>query len=127
MSVLVAVADSKEGRQALTAAAVEAQQLGTSLVVVNLALNALDTTAIPTGLDHEVVERLGREDADPVEAVLDALEARPGVTRLVIGLRKRSPIGKAVLGSTSQRLLLESPVPVLAVKAEHQGSPDGQV
>jgi nucleotide-binding universal stress UspA family protein len=119
VSVLVAVADSKEGRQALTAAAVEAQQLGTSLVVVNLALSALDTTAIPTGLDHEVVERLGREDADPVEAVLDALEARPAVTRLVIGLRKRSPIGKAVLGSTSQRLLLESPVPVLAVKADH--------
>lgn len=116
MTVLVAVADSKEGRQALNAAVAEAQQLATDLVVVNLALGALDTGSIPTGLDHEVVERHGREDADPVEAVLDELEARPGVTRLVIGLRKRSPIGKAVLGSTSQRLLLESPVPVLAVK-----------
>ena len=116
MSVLVAVADSKEGREALAAAATEARLLGADLVVVNLGLSALDTSALGTGLDHEVVERLGREDADPVEVVLDELERRPDVSRLVIGLRRRSPVGKALLGSTSQRLLLESPVPVLAVK-----------
>lgn len=116
MSILVAVADSKEGRNALTAAAAEAQQLNTDLVVVNLTISSLDTSALPADLGHEVVNRLGSSDADPVEAVLDALEARPDVTRLVIGLRRRSPVGKALLGSTSQRLLLESPVPVLAVK-----------
>lgn len=118
MSILVAVADSREGRQALTAAAGEAQQLGTGLVVVNLTLSPLDTSVLPADLEHEVVDRLGSADADPVETVLDAIEARPAITRLVIGLRRRSPIGKAVLGSTSQRLLLESPVPVLAVKAD---------
>jgi nucleotide-binding universal stress UspA family protein len=116
VSVLVAVADSKEGREALVAAAAEARLLDAGLVVVNLGLTPLDTSALPSGLDHEVVERLGREDADPVEVVLDALEQRPAVTRMVIGLRRRSPVGKALLGSTSQRLLLESPVPVLAVK-----------
>lgn len=118
MSILVAVADSKEGREALAAAAGEAQQLGTDLVVVNLTLSTLDTSALPGDLPHEVVDRVGSADADPVEAVLDVLEKRPGVTRMVIGLRRRSPMGKAVLGSTSQRLLLESPVPVLAVKAD---------
>ena len=116
MSILVAVADSKEGRNALAVAAAEAQQLATDLVVVNLTLSALDTSALPTDLTYEVVDRLGSGDADPVEAVLDVLEARPEVARLVIGLRRRSPLGKAMLGSTSQRLLLESPVPVLAVK-----------
>ncbi len=116
MSILVAVADSKEGQAALAAAAAEAQQLNTDLVVVNLALHALDVSALPTTLEHEVVNRLGSTDADQVDVVLDALEKRPEVTRLVIGLRRRSPIGKAVLGSTSQRLLLESPIPVLAVK-----------
>ena len=116
MSVLVAVADSKEGRSALAAAVLEAQQLSTSLVVVNLALHTLDVSGVPAGLEHEVVNRLGSGDADQVDVVLDALEKRPEVNRLVIGLRRRSPIGKAVLGSVSQRLLLESPVPVLAVK-----------
>lgn len=116
MSVLVAVADSREGREALTAAVAEARQLATDLVVVNLALGALDTGLIPADLAHEVVNRMGAGDSDQVDVVLDALEQRPAVTRVVIGLRRRSPLGKAVLGSTSQRILLESPVPVLAVK-----------
>lgn len=116
MSVLVAVADSKEGRYALRAAAEEAQQLGTSLVVINLTLGRLDTTGLPVGLDHEVVDRVGSADADPVEVVLETIERHADAARLVVGVRRRSPIGKAVLGSTTQRLLLESPIPVLAVK-----------
>ena len=39
-----------------------------------------------------------------------------GAVRLVIGIKRRTPVGKAILGSVSQRLLLNSPVPVLAVK-----------
>ena len=117
MSVLVAVTDTKEGRQALTDAAQEAQQLGTELVVVNLMLRNLDTSALPDDLTTEVINRMGSDDVDQVEVVLDALHERPDVTRMVVGLRRRSPIGKAVLGSIAQRLLLESPVPVLAVKA----------
>jgi nucleotide-binding universal stress UspA family protein len=116
MTVLVAVPDSKEGSAALLAGAEEARLLGTDLVVVNLALGPLDPNALPSDLAVEVVERTGLGDRDPVEAVLDEITARPGAQRLVIGLRRRSPIGKAILGSVSQRLLLESPVPVLAVK-----------
>jgi hypothetical protein len=116
LSIAVAVADSKEGREALRAATEEARSQGTGLVVVNLALGDLDTSTLPADVSHEVVNRMGSADNDQVEVVLDALEERPDVTRLVIGLKRRSPIGKAVLGSTSQRLLLESPVPVLAVK-----------
>jgi nucleotide-binding universal stress UspA family protein len=35
---------------------------------------------------------------------------------LVIGARQRSPVGKALLGSVAQTLILDSPVPVLVIK-----------
>ena len=121
MSVLVAVPDSPEGIAALAAGVAEADLLGTDLIVVNLALKALDTSSLPTGTQIKVIERAGRSDRDPAEAVLDEIKAHD-VSRLVIGLKRRSPVGKALLGSVSQRLLLESPVPVVAVKLrEGQG------
>lgn len=115
MTVLVAIPDSPEGIAALAAAGAEAERLGTDLVAVNLALTPLDTSSVPSGTKITVVERHGRPDRDPVDAVLDDIEEY-AATRLVIGVKRRSPVGKAILGSISQRLLLESPVPVLAVK-----------
>jgi nucleotide-binding universal stress UspA family protein len=115
MSVLVAVPDSPEGIAALAAAVAEADLLSTDLIVVNLALRPLDTSTLPVGTQVKVIDRTGRADRDPVDAVLDEIRAHE-VSRVVIGLKRRSPVGKALLGSVSQRLLLESPVPVVAVK-----------
>lgn len=115
MSVLVAVPDRPEGIVALAAGAAEAQVLDTDLIVVNLALKALDTSSLPTEVQVKVIERVGKSDRDPTEAVLDEIRDHD-VSRLVIGIKRRTPVGKAILGSISQRLLLESPVPVLAVK-----------
>ncbi len=114
MSIVVAVPDSAEGVRALTAAVAEAELLGTDLVVVNLGLRSLDTSAY-----HQVtvVNRSGRADQDQAEVVLAAIAERD-VSRLVIGLKRRTPVGKALLGSLSQQLLLRSPVPVLAVKLD---------
>lgn len=117
MSVMAVVPDTAEGRHALVAGAQEATRLGVGLVVVNLTLNPLDLSHLPNGLSVEVVDG---SDTSPTDAVLAQLERRPDVERLVICLRRRSPVGKAFLGSTSQDLLLHSPVPVVAVRLPEQ-------
>lgn len=115
MTVMVAVPDSPEGRTALSAAIDEARRRDTDLVVLNLALDPLDVIGMPSDLPITVRERTGHADlADCVLAALDEYDGK--VDLLVIGMKKRTPIGKALLGSLSQRLLLEAEVPVLAVK-----------
>jgi nucleotide-binding universal stress UspA family protein len=81
------------------------------VVALNLRAGPL---AVPADAPVTVVDRTsGVEDGD---AVLERLEADTDVDLLVIGVRRRSPVGKAFLGDVAQRLLLEADVPVLAVK-----------
>jgi nucleotide-binding universal stress UspA family protein len=56
----------------------------------------------------------GQDVADDLIAVAEEVAA----DFIVIGLRRRSPVGKLILGSNAQRILLDAPCPVLAVKAE---------
>jgi len=118
MSVCVAVTDSAEGQAALEAAATEAARLNVPLVAVNLTASELDTSAISPELQYEIVVSSASR-LDEVEQVLKVIEDRPEITRLVVGVRQRSALGKAVLGSIPQRLILEATVPVLSVKADH--------
>lgn len=55
----------------------------------------------------------GKGAADELLSVADALSA----SLMVIGLRRRSPVRKFVLGSVSQEVLLNANMPVLTVKA----------
>jgi nucleotide-binding universal stress UspA family protein len=117
MSICVAVTDSKEGRAALEAAAQEAVRMGVPLVAVNLTGADLATPAARPGPPIEVVVPSSPSALDEIEQVLDVLQKRPDIVRLVVGVRRRSPVGKAVLGSIAQRLILEAPIPVLSVKS----------
>ncbi|EMY34712.1 hypothetical protein D477_008088 [Arthrobacter crystallopoietes BAB-32] len=53
---------------------------------------------------------------DAVEEIQELAESLPA-SLLVIGLRKRTPVGKLIMGSTAQEILLTVDCPVLAVKA----------
>ncbi|GAA3624095.1 universal stress protein [Microlunatus ginsengisoli] len=117
MTILVAVPESPEGRYALGAAAAEAKSCATDLVVINLGLRRLDESILPRDVELTVIERSGPQRG-PADSVLEYVAQNPAISRLVIGMKRRTPVGKAVFGSVSQRLLLESPVPVLAVKPE---------
>ena len=89
------------------------------LLAINLPGSDLDASFVAAELSYEVVVP-SPHDLDEIEQVLKVIEDRPDVTRLVVGVRERSPVGKAILGSIPQRLILEATVPVLSVKAaEH--------
>ncbi|WP_166905175.1 universal stress protein [Mycobacterium sp. DL440] len=108
----------------------EAALRGTGLLVINATSGEsyVDARFARSGQVHDVEERL-RESGVPFELrqpvgvdaateLLDAMEVADAEL-LVIGIRHRSPVGKLLLGSVSQQLLLECPKPVLAVKPEH--------
>lgn len=57
----------------------------------------------------------GAVDRRPSDVVVSTAENR-AVKRIVIGGRRRTPTGKAVFGSTAQRILLDAPCPVTFVR-----------
>ena len=71
------------------------------------------------GVEHEVRQLVrGMDPADDLVNVADEVDAE----FIVIGLRRRSPVGKLILGSNAQRVLLDAPCPVLAVKADEEST-----
>lgn len=76
------------------------------------ALHNLEEHLDASGVRYQVSQPVG---VDPVDELLDAMD-RPEAELLVIGIRHRNPVGKLLLGSVSQQLLLECRKPVLAVK-----------
>jgi hypothetical protein len=130
--LVVGYIDTPEGAAAVERAMVEAKHRGAPLVIVNsqrggagldrdasLALDAeveaVAQRARAQGLDVRVRQLV--RDADPA-ADLISVAIEEDADLIVIGLRRRSPVGKLILGSNAQSVLLDAPCPVLAVKAD---------
>jgi nucleotide-binding universal stress UspA family protein len=132
VAIVVGYVATKEGRAALKRAAEECVLRNTKLIVISSHRGGKDFDADEStrfeaeltrvqgllegrGLEHEV-RQLVRGN-DPAEDLISVAEEE-NADFIVIGLRRRSPVGKLILGSNAQRILLDASCPVLAVKAE---------
>lgn len=115
MSVLLARTHTPEGEAALEFAAEEARRRGESLVVFHLEdppSEGPDDRLAGLDVREEVPDRRAKD------AVAELLDVAGGgaISVVVIGVKHRTAVGKLLLGSAAQRVLLEAPVPVVAVK-----------
>ncbi len=129
--IVVGYVPKPEGRAALRRAAEEARLRNARLVVVNShrggrdfdredalesesQLEEVRSQLDAAGIEHEIRQLVrGLDPAEDLVGVATELNAE----FIVIGLRRRTPVGKLILGSNAQRVLLEAPCPVLAVKS----------
>ena len=129
MSVVVAYTPDAYGEAALSHGAAEAKHRETDLVVVNATkgdaivdtkyASAEELQVMLAGLAESGIDVTVRRDAtaDIAHLVVDVAK-ETDASLVVVGIRPRSPVGKAVIGSVAQRIVLDAPCPVLAVKPD---------
>jgi nucleotide-binding universal stress UspA family protein len=131
-TVVVGYVNKPEGEAALTAAISEAKLRSATLVVVNshrggdsfdgaqsaktdAEMAAVKKQVEASGVTFEVRQLVrGFEPAEDLIGIAESTSAE----LIVIGLRRRTPVGKLILGSNAQRILLDAHCPVLAVKSD---------
>ena len=130
-TIVVGYVPKPEGQAALRRAAEEAILRDAKLVVVNShrggrefdrddairsegELEQIREELTKAGVTHEIRQLVrGMDPADDLIQVAADVQA----DFIIIGLRRRTPVGKLILGSNAQRILLDAPCPVLAVKS----------
>jgi nucleotide-binding universal stress UspA family protein len=129
-AVVVGYVPKPEGEAAVDQGIAEAKLRGATLIVVNSHrggreyddsastrseqdLTALEAKLKASGLTYDVRQLV--RGFEPAEDLIGIAEDS-GAELIVIGLRRRTPVGKLILGSNAQRILLDAPCPVLAVK-----------
>jgi nucleotide-binding universal stress UspA family protein len=131
-TIVVGYVPKPEGDAALDKAISEAKLRNAKLVVVNSHrgghdfdqpaaeqaesdINAVRIKLDESGVPYDLRQLVrGFEPAEDLISIAEANSAE----LIVIGLRRRTPVGKLILGSNAQRILLDAHCPVLAVKAD---------
>jgi len=128
MTIVVGYVPTPEGEAALIRAGEEARMRDEKLVVVSStrgesgvgpaypqtsALSRMVADIKGEGVDVEVQHKeQARDAADEILAAADAA----GASLVVVGLKKRSAVGKLMLGSTAQTVMLGAKCSVLGVR-----------
>ena len=126
-TIVVGWTPDEYGEAALARAVEEAKLREGSIVVVNATrgdalvderyadndqLARLSQELADAGVAVDVRRSMGADVGDQVLEVADEVSA----DLIVIGLRRRSPVGKLLMGSVAQRILLGAECAVTAVK-----------
>ena len=130
MIIVTGFIRSAEGREALKRSIEEVRRRGGRLIVVHSSEGGRSESAVDVLADNEELERIDAElsaegiehevkefarGGTPAEDVVSvANEAKADL--IVIGLRRRSLVGKLLLGSNAQEILTQADCPVLVVK-----------
>ena len=128
MTIVVGYVPTPQGEAALNAAGEEARLRGDRLVVVSSTRGESHVSPVypqtsalarsvaavrSTGVECDVRHlETARDAADAIISVAEEEQA----SLVVIGLKRRSAVGKLLLGSTAQRVLLDVHCSVLAVR-----------
>ena len=128
MTILVAYVPRPEGRAALDKGIEIAKRRQEPMLIVNASPGGQQEDAsLAPGFEVEQIEaQLAAQGIqgefkqfvrgkNAVEEINDLVETRD-ISVLIIGLRKRTALGKLLLGSVAQELLMTVPCPVLCVK-----------
>ena len=131
MNILVGYDGSNVAREALELAKKRAKVWGAKIDVVNCMAQSRnleygDIRKVEQKLEDEVHDILNSENI-PYEThlVVSGLESGEDLVQfaeenkideIIIGIRKRSKVGKLVFGSTAQYVILNAPCPVVSIK-----------
>ena len=132
MTIVVGYSPSGQGRATLSAALRYGARTGEGLAIASHQYNDPERGVTSASEDEVRAElrALGEEPAqltvhssserdigEFILTVVDEVDA----SLVIIGLRRKPPIGKLNLGASARRVVLGAPCPVLAVKDESGG------
>jgi len=127
MAVVIGFIPDQYGEAALAHGLEEAERRHTDVVVVNSTKGdalvdkrylgaegkvTLEQRLAASGVDYELRQTMGRDIADEILSIATEV----GADAIVIGIRHRTPVGKLIMGSVAQRIIIDAACPVIAVK-----------
>ena len=129
MTILLAYVSRPEGRAALNKAIEISKERNEPMLIVNASPGGPqeDASLVPAFEVEEIEAELAAKGIqaefkqyvrgnNAVDEINDMVETRD-ISLLIIGLRKRTAVGKLLLGSVAQEILMTVSCPVLCVKA----------